>query len=175
MSLIDGRVDSELSKESPHDQIQIILSVVVLFGREERQIKIASVVEDGSSSAVTTSQGNSRLRQVRQISFDPSVLMSADDDTRLVAPQQQNVLVCKVEILIEPIFQREVREYVGGLRDENGLDDVRVGRLLSGEVHLHRLADHSESRGERIHPEGGTRSEQCHFGYRNVSSGCWLR
>uniref|UniRef100_A0A8D8QKA6 Uncharacterized protein n=1 Tax=Cacopsylla melanoneura TaxID=428564 RepID=A0A8D8QKA6_9HEMI len=59
--------------------------------------------------------------------------MAANHHTRVVSPQQHNVMISEVKVLVQPILQRQIGEDVAGLGDED--------RLLNfGLIHVNRGA-----------------------------------
>lgn len=55
------------------------------------------------------------------------VLVPANDYTRVVDPQHQYVVLVKVVVAVDPVLQRQIREHVMALRDEDGLFDKGGG------------------------------------------------
>lgn len=119
--LVDLGPKVPLLFQSVGQDFQILLPVVTGFWREKRDIQIAGIVVNGATSAITTCHFDIFPVEQFSIGFDPGILMAADDHARIVPPEQHDVVVGEVEILVHPVFESEIGEDVPRLRYEHGL------------------------------------------------------
>ena len=63
------------------------------------------------------------------VCLGPRVLVAADHHAGVVAPQEEQPLVLKVVVPVEPVLQGEVGEDVGRLRYENLMRGIGIGAL----------------------------------------------
>lgn len=119
----DFSVNSIFSIDRSRDQIQVVLAVVAFAGREEGAIKIVAIVINGPAAAVSPRQLNASVLKLSNVCFVERILMSPDNHARVVQPQHENVMISKVVVFINPIFESKVRENIVGLRDKNRLAD----------------------------------------------------
>ena len=68
---------------------------------------------------VPACQINVGAPEVRDVGLGPRVLVAPDHHAGVVAPQEQQPLVLKVVVSIEPVLQGKVGEDVGRLRYEH--------------------------------------------------------
>lgn len=119
----DFGVDAVLAVNGARDQIQIVLAVVAFTWGEECAVEIVAVVVDGAAAAVSSCEADAGGFELTNVRLREGILMSSDNNARVIQPQHENVMVAEVVVLIDPVFEREVGEDIVGLRNENGLSD----------------------------------------------------
>lgn len=126
ISIVYLRLDSPFPKKGPSDNIQIVLAIVALAGREEGAIKIAPIVIDSPTATIATGQSDATIDQVGDIRFGERILMTSNNNARIVGPQQEHMMIDKVEVLVEPILQCQVGEDIMRLRDEHRFLNISI-------------------------------------------------
>lgn len=85
---------------------------------------------NGTSSAIAPGQGNAALLDRWHIALNPGILMAPDDNAWVVFPEQQNMVLAKIVVAIEPVFQCQVGVDIPGLGYEDRLLDILFRYLL---------------------------------------------
>ena len=112
-------IDAIFSIDRPGYQIEIVLSVISFTRGKEGAIEIIAIMIDGAATAVSPCKFNASCCQLTNVAFTKRILMTSNDDAGIVQPQHQHVMISKVVVLIDPIFECQVCEDIVGLRDED--------------------------------------------------------
>lgn len=123
---VDFWVEIPLFLQSVGEDLQILFPVVPGLRAEEGYVKITPVVIDGASAGITASQLDAHLVQTVDVSLCPGVLVTSYDDAGVVPPQQHDVVVGEVQVLIHPVLKSQIGVDISALRDEHGLGDAFV-------------------------------------------------
>lgn len=79
---------------------------------------------DRAATAVASGQDDALARQLAHVGhLREGILVAAHDHARVVDPQHEDVVLGKVVVAVDPVLQRQIREHVVALRDEDGLLD----------------------------------------------------
>lgn len=108
----DLRIDAIFPVNRSGEQAQVVLSIVAFAWRKECAIEIVAIVKHRSTAAVASRKLNTGRFQLTHVRLVEWILMTTDDDARIVDPKHENVMIAKVIVLVDPVFECEIGEDV---------------------------------------------------------------
>lgn len=104
VALIYLCLDGPFAEQGPGHNVQVVLAIVALSGREKGAVEVPKIMVHRSTATIAACKCYAAFHQLRNISLGEGILVATNDYARVVGPQQQHMVAAEIKVFVQPIL-----------------------------------------------------------------------